>query len=51
MLRDLESIHSCLIEAFKSVLLINGIDIDSIIAKDSSSDDNSAEPPYGHLPI
>jgi hypothetical protein len=42
MLKDLESIHDKLLEAYKAVMLLSGIDLDQVVVK---------ELPIGHLPI
>lgn len=42
MLTDLESIHESIIKAYKAVMLLSGIDLDSIA---------SVPAPIGHLPI
>jgi hypothetical protein len=46
MLKDLESIHAALLDAYKAVLLLNGIDLDALA--DELTD---AALPTGHLPI
>ena len=46
MLRDLEVIHKNLLEAYKAVLLLSGIDLEKLIVE---HDDNAL--PLGHLPI
>lgn len=33
MLNDLESIHSTLLEAYKAVMLLSGVDLDSVVIK------------------
>jgi len=42
MLNDLESIHDTLLEAYKSVMLLSGIDLDAVVI---------AQLPTGHLPV
>jgi hypothetical protein len=49
MMQDLEVMHSRIIEAYKAVFLVKGIDLDAMVAKMNSNCDD--EPPYGHLPI
>ena len=46
MLRDLEAIHDDLLEAYKAVLLLSGIDLEKLVAEHGSS-----ALPTGHLPI
>ena len=46
MLRDLESIHRDMLEAYKSVLRLSGIDLDRLVSEFA---DGSL--PTGHLPI
>ena len=46
MLRDLEVIHKNLLEAYKAVLLLSGIDLEKLILE---HDDNELS--IGHLPI
>jgi hypothetical protein len=43
MLEDLEGIHSALLDAYKAVLLLDGIDLDGMDGLDGL--------PTGHLPI
>ena len=42
MLDDLEAIHNTLLDAYKAVLLLSGVDVDKL---------SVAEPPTKHLPI
>jgi hypothetical protein len=42
MLEDLEQIHNELLEAYKSVMVLSGIDLDKIVLD---------KPPTGHVPI
>ena len=42
MLDDLESIHETLLDAYKAVMLLSGVDLDRLTA---------AELPTKHLPI
>jgi hypothetical protein len=42
MLRDLNKIHDCLLEAYKAVLLLSGVDITNMVL---------LRPPSDHLPI
>jgi len=46
MLKDLESMHDKLLEAYKAVMLLNGIDLDELIAEHGNRPQ-----PAGHLPI
>ena len=48
MLRDLEAIHEDLLEAYKAVLLLSGIDLEKLVAEQRGGD--SAQP-IGRLPI
>jgi hypothetical protein len=41
MLNDLESIHDTLLEAYKAVMLLSGIDLDAVIG----------QLPTSHVPI
>ncbi|MES2160477.1 MAG: hypothetical protein V4476_04930 [Pseudomonadota bacterium] len=46
MLKDLESMHDELLEAYKAVMVLSGIDIDKLVAEQGD-----ASMPTGHLPI
>jgi hypothetical protein len=46
MMKDLESMHDKLLEAYKAVMLLNGIDLDKLIAEHGNRPQ-----PAGHLPI
>ena len=45
MLRDLEAIHETLLDAYKAVLLLSGVDLDRV------ADQGDGALPTGHLPI
>ncbi|MGE5113061.1 MAG: hypothetical protein ACM3JB_19530 [Acidobacteriaceae bacterium] len=47
MLKDLEVIHDVLIEAFKAITLLDGIDLDAV----SDSADSGGQGPQIHLPL
>jgi hypothetical protein len=46
MLEDLESMHDKLLEAYKAVMLLSGVDLDKLVAEHGN-----APQPTGHLPI
>ena len=46
MLRDLQAIHEDLLEAYKAVLLLSGVDLEKLVA-----DQGNRALPIGHLPI
>ena len=46
MLRDLEAIHESLLNAYKAVLLLSGVDVEKLVA-----DHGDSALPSGHLPI
>ena len=46
MLRDLEAMHENLLEAYKAVLLLSGVDLEKLVAEHGDS-----ALPSGHLPI
>lgn len=46
MLKDLESMHDKLLEAYKAVMLLSGVDLDKLAAEHGN-----APQPAGHLPI
>jgi hypothetical protein len=56
MLRDLEQMHSTLLNAYKSVMLLNGIDLDAMVATSSGAPEqaqlvNLPKLPKRHLPL
>ena len=53
MLKDLERIHDTLLNAYKAVMLLNGVDLDAMLATSSSAPDQaqSVNLPTCHLPI
>jgi hypothetical protein len=46
MVRDLESMHDKLMEAYKAVMLLSGVDLGKLVAEQGD-----APQPIGHLPI
>ena len=46
MLRDLHAIHEDLLEAYKAVLLLSGVDLEKLVAELGDS-----ALPTGHLPM
>ena len=46
MMKDLESMHDKLLEAYKAVMLLSGVDLDKLV-----SEQGIASQPTGHLPI
>lgn len=46
MMKDLESIHDNLVEAYKAVMRLSGLDLDKLVAEHGN-----APQPTGHLPI
>ncbi|MCP3943239.1 MAG: hypothetical protein GY710_17370 [Desulfobacteraceae bacterium] len=46
MLKDLQSVHDKLLEAYKAVMLLNGTDLDKMVAENVYM-----QLPTGHLPI
>lgn len=46
MMKDLESMHDKLLEAYKAVMLLSGVDLDKLVAEHGN-----ALQPTGHLPI
>jgi hypothetical protein len=46
MLKDLDSIHSMLIDAYKAVMLLSGVDLDALV--EAAGDFNG---PTRHVPI
>ena len=46
MMADLESMHDKLLEAYKAVMLLNGINLDELVAEHGNRPQ-----PVGHLPI
>ena len=46
MLRDLDTLHSSLLEAYKAVLLLSGVDLDQIVTEEGED-----AQPSGYLPI
>ncbi len=46
MMKDLESMHEKLLEAYKAVMLLSGVDLDKLVAEHGN-----APQPTGHLPI
>src|SRR5690606_23732080 len=46
MMKDLESMHDKLLEAYKAVMLLAGVDLDKLVA----GQENTLQP-TGHLPI
>ncbi len=46
MLKDLESMHDKLLEAYKAVMLVSGVDLDKLV-----TEHGDAPQPTGHLPI
>lgn len=46
MMQDLESMHETLLEAYKAVMLLSGVDLDGLVAEHGD-----APQPTGHLPI
>lgn len=54
MLEDLESIHHVLLNAYKAVVLLSGVDLDAVAEKSNKARDNGERPaadPTVHLPI
>jgi hypothetical protein len=56
MLRDLESIHDTLIEAYKALMLLSGTDLDALVEEYAKARENGetavvGEQPVFHLPI
>jgi len=53
MLKDLERIHDTLLNAYKAVMLLNGVDLDSMLATSSGvlEQTQSGNLPTRHLPI
>jgi hypothetical protein len=59
MLKDLDSIHETLMEAYKAIMLLSGIDLDALVKeqqernRDRESTDTGTEDesPVFHLPI
>ena len=47
MLRDLEAIHEDLLDAYKAVLLLSGVDLENLVAEQ----EDGALLPIGHLSI
>ncbi len=48
MLADLESIHNVLLEAYKAVMLLSGVDLDALVKEGKGK---GKPPPTKHLPI
>lgn len=46
MMKDLESMHDRLLEAYKAVMLLSGVDLNMLVAEHGN-----APQPTGHLPI
>lgn len=46
MMKDLESMHEKLLEAYKAVMLVSGVDLDELVAQHGDTSE-----PTGHLPI
>jgi hypothetical protein len=46
MMKDLESMHDKLLEAYKAVMLLSGVDLDKLVAEQGN-----VPQPRGHLPI
>ena len=53
MLKDLEQIHDTLLNAYKAVMLLDGVDLDAIVATSSDAPEQtqSVDLPTRHLPI
>jgi hypothetical protein len=54
MMNDLRSIHETVIEAYKALMLLSGIDLDALAEKINKSQTDSAigdSPTLLHLPI
>jgi hypothetical protein len=55
MMKDLESIHETLLDAYTAILLLSGIDIDALVKESQSRENGNAasvdESPVFHLPI
>jgi hypothetical protein len=53
MLRDLEHIHDTLLNAYKAIMLLQGIDLDAIVAELNQAPEASHtdDAPLQHLPI
>jgi len=46
MMKDLESMHDKLLEAYKAVMFLSGVDLDKLV-----EEQGNAPQPIGHLPI
>jgi hypothetical protein len=54
MMKDLESIHNTLIEAYKALMLLSGVDLEKLTQQAAKSQEDSRTlepPPLRHLPI